>query len=285
MVIKTDKKVLQKTNVKQKQTVNVKVQIGDGKKKRSRKPRKSGGGSGGGGSQTQSPYAQPYHPVYIQSGIPQEPHSSNALLEKLNSTISSHHEELKNSLLSKVPTPAPTPVHILAPTPVHTPAPTPVHTPALPSVHPSIPSSIPSLIPSPSSSSNSLSWRYFENPLLKHIKPTHTEKENSLLNQIPTPQKDDSESDGIFSRGKDKSPVIKSSFNDGSSLSQSEFRVGGNIPEGVGKTMIVRGMQITPKKTGRVHENEAGYIQNHTGRWVKITGTRGKYIKKLLQEK
>ena len=104
MVIKTDKKVLQKTNVKQKQTVNVKVQIGDVKKKRARKPRKSGGG-GGGDSQIQSPYAQPYHPVYIQSGYPgpQEPYGSNALLEKLNSTMTTHHEELKNSLLSKVP--------------------------------------------------------------------------------------------------------------------------------------------------------------------------------------
>ena len=36
-----------------------------------------------------------------------------------------------------------------------------------------------------------------------------------------------------------------------------------------------------PNQRRKAHENEEGYVLNHTGRWVKKTGKRGKYITNL----
>ena len=266
-----------------KQSVNVKVHIGDIKKKRKRQPRKKGSGGGG----QKSSYQQSYTPVYIQSGTPQEPNSnvnSNALLEKLN-TMATHHEELKNSLLSKVPVPVPVPVPSVPVHPVHTPSVHPsVHPVHTPSVHPSVhtPSSNSSIASSLSDSEKSFN-SYYENPLYQKIYP-RKENENALLTQIPKREtdteltrkpvmrKDSSADEGVCSRGNDKTVKPKPADN------ESEFRIGGIIPEDV--DMIIEGRQ-TPNPKKKAHENEAGFVLNYTGRWVKADGARGKNIKLL----
>ena len=77
------------------QSVNVSVHICDKKKKRARRIRNSG--RGGEGDSLTNSYAQPYSPVYIQSGYPTSPVlESNPLLraiQELNNNIQSSYVE------------------------------------------------------------------------------------------------------------------------------------------------------------------------------------------------
>ncbi len=71
------KYIIQRNNDKQKQNINIKIHVGDkGKKKnkkyKSRKPAEKEGTSS-------YSYAQPYNPVYIQSGYPDNGQNAGAL--------------------------------------------------------------------------------------------------------------------------------------------------------------------------------------------------------------
>jgi hypothetical protein len=111
-----------------KQSVNVKVHIGDVKRKRkARKPRKKIVGSGVVSSQVNNPYAQPYTPIYIQSGYPnpyEPPQPPKIVVPETNPLLSAihdihadikrhHHEVLHNSLIkSSSPVSSHDPPHI-----------------------------------------------------------------------------------------------------------------------------------------------------------------------------
>ena len=96
--------MVRKQSQKQKQSVNVKIHIGDTNKKRKRRNYKRKAGVSQGVNQY-SAQAQPYHPVYIQSGTP-EPENNPLLraIQELNTNVVKNHvEQLVNPLLNQVP--------------------------------------------------------------------------------------------------------------------------------------------------------------------------------------
>ena len=95
------KNIIQRNNNKQKQNINIKIHVGDkGKKKnkkyKSRKPAEKEGISS-------FNYAQPYNPVYIQSGYPDNGNNKNinALLELAIKGINNKPIEYYNSPLTR----------------------------------------------------------------------------------------------------------------------------------------------------------------------------------------
>ena len=88
------KSIIQKN--KQKQNINIKIHVGDkGKSKNKKYKRKPADRNG---VSSYNPYIQPYNPVYIQSGYPENNINNNALLEAIkgiNKPIEYYNSPLK----------------------------------------------------------------------------------------------------------------------------------------------------------------------------------------------